>query len=106
MRRHLLSGLIAALPLASASPLLAQAQINIPGYTIITDTQDRLDENHGLLIGHVELTQGDTQVYADQVEVFEGQDRIIARGNVVLVQGNSRIAGERAEYNTKTHLGT
>jgi len=106
MKRYLLPWLIAALPLVTASTLWAQSGINIPGYTIITDTQDRLDENHGLLIGHVELLQGDTQLYADQVEVFEGQDRIIARSNVVLIQGNNRIAADHAEFNTKTHLGT
>ena len=106
MRRHLLFWLVAALPLASASPLYAQSGINIPGYNIITLTQDRLDENHGLLIGSVELTQGDTSLYADEVEVFEGQDRVIARGNVLLVQGNNRIAADHAEFNTKTHLGT
>jgi LPS-assembly protein len=106
VRRHLLSWLVAALPLASASPLLAQSAINIPGYNIITQTQDRLDENHGLLIGSVELTQGDTSLYAEEVEVFEGQDRVLARGNVLLIQGNSRISADHAEFNTKTHLGT
>jgi LPS-assembly protein len=106
MRRHLLFWLVAAFPLASASPLLAQAVISIPGYNIVTLTQDRLDENHGLLIGSVELTQNDTSLYADEVEVFEGQDRILARGNVVLIQGNNRIAADHAEFNTKTHLGT
>jgi LPS-assembly protein len=106
MRRHLLPWLIAALPFVSASPLFAQKSISIPGYNIVTDTQDRLDENHGLLIGHVELTQGDTQLYADGVEVFEGQDLIIARNNVLLVQGNNRIVADHAEFNTKTHLGT
>jgi LPS-assembly protein len=59
-----------------------------------------------LLTGAVELEQGDTKLYADQVEVFEGEDRVIARGNVVLVQGNNRIAADHAEFNTKTHFGT
>ena len=45
-------------------------------------------------------------LYADEVEVFEGQDRVLARGNVVLIQGNNRIAADHAEFNTKTHLGT
>ena len=106
MRRHLLFWLVAALPLASASSLFAQSADQIPGYNIVTLTQDRLDENHGLLIGSVELTQGDTSLYADEVEVFEGQDRVLARGNVVLIQGNNRIAADHAEFNTKTHLGT
>jgi LPS-assembly protein len=106
MRRHLLFWLVAVLPLTSAAPLFAQSAISIPGYDIKALTQDRLDEDHGLLLSGVELTQGDTSLYADEVEVFEGQDRVLARGNVLLVQGNNRIAADRAEFNTKTHLGT
>src|SRR4029079_1689058 len=81
MTRHFSTGMIAMLLAAVGAPAFAQTGINIAGYTIITDTQDRLDEKHGLLIGHVELLQGDTQLYADQVEVFEGEDRVIARSN-------------------------
>jgi LPS-assembly protein len=106
MRRHLFVWLAGVLPLFSASPLLAQKPVTIQGYNIVTLTQDRLDENHGLLIGSVEVTQGDTSLYADEVEVFEGQDRVLARGNVLLIQGNNRIAADHAEFNTKTHLGT
>jgi LPS-assembly protein len=106
VRRHLFLWLIAALPLASAAPLFAQSAISIPGYDIKALMQDRLDENHGLLLRGVELTQGDTSLYADEVEVFEGQDRVLARGNVLLIQGNNRISADHAEFNTKTHLGT
>jgi len=106
MRRHLLLWLVAVWPLVSASPLCAQSAISIPGYDIKALTQDRLDDNHGLLITGVELTQGNTSLYADEVEVFEGQDRVLARGNVLLIQGNNRISADHAEFNTKTHLGT
>ena len=34
------------------------------------------------------------------------QDRAIATGNVVVTQGNNRIAADRADFNTKTQLGT
>src|SRR6185369_747042 len=98
VRRHLFLWLIAALPLASAAPLFAQSAISIPGYDIKALMQDRLDDNHGLLLRGVELTQGDTSLYADEVEVFEGQDRVLARGNVLLIQGNNRIAADHAEF--------
>jgi len=58
--------------------------------------------------GHVELhdPQNKTDLYADLVEFFEDENRAVATGNVVLSQGTNRIAAERAEFNTKTMLGT
>ena len=56
--------------------------------------------------GHVEIVQGDGTFYADEVEIFQDRDHAIATGNVVLSQGNNRIAAERAEFNAKTLLGT
>jgi LPS-assembly protein len=86
-------------------PSVAAGQ-NLPGYDIVAFYKERLKEQQWLLKGAVELEQGDTKLYADEVEVFEGEDRIVARGNVVLTQGTSRIAADRVDYNTKTRLGT
>jgi len=83
----------------------AYAQVDIPGYHIVVQRQERLAESHWLLTGAVELEQGDTKLYADEVEVFEDQNRVVARGNVVLTQANNRIAADHADFNTKTHLG-
>ena len=58
------------------------------------------------LVGAVELEQKDTKLYADELEYFGDQDRAIATGNVVFTQGNNRIAADRADFNTKTRLGT
>ena len=72
----------------------------------ISDAVERIGENHVMRIGHVEFVQGDSTLFADQVEIFEDQNRAIATGNVVLSQGNNRIASERADFNTQTMLGT
>src|SRR4029450_6917302 len=77
------------------------AQVNVAGYNIAALRHERVGENRGLLTGAVELEQGDTKLYADEVEVFENEDRVIARGNVVLSQCNHRIAADRAAFNTK-----
>jgi LPS-assembly protein len=71
-----------------------------------SDNRQRIGPNHNLLIGHVEIVRGDVQIFADQVELFTDQDRANATGNVVLSQGNSRIAADRALFNLKTKLGT
>jgi LPS-assembly protein len=87
---------------ANARPARAQPP---PEFDIRADTQDRLSENHFKLIGHVEMTQGDMKIYADEVEFFEDQDRATASGNVTFSQGANTISADRAEVDTKTHLG-
>ncbi len=84
----------------------ARAQQAVPGLdNVISDKQQRVGENHYTFKGGVELKRGDTQIYADEVEVFSDQDRALATGNVVFAQGANRIAAERADFNTKTRLG-
>jgi LPS-assembly protein len=58
-------------------------------------------------IGHVEWDGGgDTKIYADDVMAYTGENKMLATGNVVLAQGDSRISAEHAEFNTETGLGT
>jgi LPS-assembly protein len=90
-----------------ASPVFGQQPAGgRPNETQVSDSVERIGENHIRRIGNVELIQGDNTLYADAVEMFQDQDRAIATGNVVLSQGSNRIAAERAEFNTKTLLGT
>jgi lipopolysaccharide assembly outer membrane protein LptD (OstA) len=90
-----------------ASPVFAQQPAGgRPNETQVSDSVERIGENHLRRIGNVELIQGENTLYADEVEMFQDQDRAIATGNVVLSQGSNRIAAERAEFNTKTLLGT
>ncbi len=72
----------------------------------ISDSVERIGENHIKRIGHVEFVQGDSSLYADEVEIFQDENRAIATGNVVLTQGTNRIAADRADFNTETMLGT
>jgi len=69
-------------------------------------SQEQLSDTHFKLVGQVEVSSGDATIYADAAEVFSDESRVIATGNVVLTQGANRIAGDRADYNYKTHLGT
>ena len=62
--------------------------------------------DHYIRKGDVQIDLGDTKIYADEVEFFTDQNRVIATGNVVVSQANSRIAADRAEFDTKTKLGT
>src|SRR4051812_19202227 len=62
--------------------------------------------SHYLLVRDVQVECNDTQLFADQAEVFTDSDRVRATGNVVFVTGGSRISADRMDYNTKTKTGT
>ena len=66
---------------------------------------DRTPER-SLLIGQVEIHCGQESFFADTVELLPDEDHLIATGNVVFTSGTSRIAADRAEFNTKTRTGT
>jgi LPS-assembly protein len=87
----------------AASTTVAQP---LSGFDSVSFSRERVSENHWKLTGAVELEQKDTKLYADQIEIFTDMDRAVATGNVVFTQGNNRIAADRADFNTKTRLGT
>ncbi len=84
----------------------AAAQQVLADYTVVAARQERVGENHWLLSGGVEIEQRDLKVYADEMEAFTDQNRVIATGNVVMTQGKNRIAADRADFNSQTRLGT
>src|SRR5262245_22505000 len=99
--------LLASVLLAVASASRAEAQQSLPGIdNIISGRQQQVGENHYRFLMDVEMTLGDATLYADLVEIFLDQDRMVASGNVTLVQTTNRISAERAEFNYKTKLGT
>lgn len=103
MRR--LAGLLCCCLVAVGYSTAAVAQ-TLSGYNSASATRERLTENHWKLVGDVELEDKDTKLFADQIEIFVDQNRAVATGNVVLTQGKNRIAADKADFNTKTRLGT
>ena len=101
--------LLACVTAADVRPAAAQqisGQEQISGIdNIVAETQRQIGQNHRQLIRNVELKLGDSTLYADEVEVFTDEDRLVARGNVTLVQTTNRISADSAEFNYKTKLG-
>ncbi|MGC4086061.1 MAG: LptA/OstA family protein [Vicinamibacterales bacterium] len=99
--------LLVLLLVSLAAPGRAAAQqVNVPGFDRLTAfTYEKLGDRHYLFKGSVELEKGDSSIYADSVEYFEDQERVIAIGNVVVTQGTNRIAADKADFNTRTQLG-
>jgi LPS-assembly protein len=65
-----------------------------------------INENHYRLVKNVRINCNDTQLFADEAEVFSDADRVRASGNVVFVSATNRISADRMEYNTRTRTGT
>ncbi len=99
---------LAAVALLMATPQFAAAQLtDIPGFDkVLAQIQQSLDGNRLVFNEAVEMTQGDMRFYADHVEYFVDTNRMIATGNVLLIETDHQIAADRADFNAKTRLGT
>ncbi len=66
--------------------------------------------DHHVLTGTVEqpvqIDCDELQLFADKVELFRSEGRVLAEGHVVFVSGTNRISAERMVFNTKTRTGT
>jgi LPS-assembly protein len=69
-------------------------------------TTEQVTKGHIRLKGQVEIDCGDQTFAADEVELFEETNRLIATGDVVFTSGKNRVAADRLEYNTQTKTGT
>ena len=80
---------------------------DIPGFdTVLAQIQQSLDGNRVVLREAVEMTQGNMKFYADDVEYYVDTNRMMATGNVLLIETDHQIAADRADFNAKTRLGT
>ena len=90
-----------------AGPALVFAQQTAPvTETTIAERHDVISEKEHHYIGKVELERGDTKLYADDVWFYVDENRAAATGNVVFRQGSSQISADRADFDTKTRMGT
>src|SRR5688500_8044069 len=84
----------------------ADAQAPPATETVVAGRHEIISEKEHHYVGKVEMELNDTKLYADDVWFYVDQDRAVATGNVVVRQGNNQIAADRADFNTKTRLGT
>src|SRR5215510_13035272 len=54
----------------------------------------------------VQIDCDDMQFFADHMELFHKEGRVIANGNVTYISGGNKINAERMVYYTKTRTGT
>jgi len=81
------------------------AQVQVP-FLLECVQQQQLESEHYMCRRNVRIEREGTTLFADQVEVWNNEDRVVATGNVVFTQGKNQISAERADFNTKTKIGT
>ena len=94
--------LLGSLALAAVSPVAAAQQPSqplqqgIPSELACVHREIDTDK-YSICRELVEFVQGDTKLYADEMEWFKNEDRVVARGNVAFFQGRNHIAADRAD---------
>ena len=92
---------------ATASTARAQVPSSITEQRSMEMTQDG---NLILWIGDAQLSGGDGdnawEFFADRIEFYVDESRLVATGSVVFMSGGARIAAERAEFNADDFTGT
>jgi LPS-assembly protein len=75
--------------------------------TILADEIRQIGGANELLVaeGNVEITQGESRLLADRVELNRDTGDAVAQGRVVFFDGQDRLVGERIDYNLKTGTG-
>ena len=94
---------------ATAGTARAQSQLpaSITEQVSMTTTRDG---NLVLWMGDAQLSGGDGdnawEFFADRIEFYVDESRLVATGSVVFMSGGARIAAERAEFNADDFTGT
>ena len=85
----------------------APVVVDAPGgeITITADQMEQPGPNVLIARGNVELTRGTTRLLADRLEVNRETGDTVGLGRVIFYDGNDRLTGERIDYNFKTGTG-
>ena len=105
--QRLASSLVVCCLMVVLRPGLAVAQVAFPGFDQQwSNFAEKVDDNHFRSVGQVELLKGDTRFYADKADYYVDTHRLVASGNVTVVQGETTISAASIDFNTETELGT
>jgi len=97
----------AVLPRFARAQVPTAVTLDAPGgeVTITADQMEQPGPNVLIARGNVELTRGATRVLADRLEVNRDTGDAVALGRVIVYDGEDRLTAERLDYNLKTGTG-
>jgi LPS-assembly protein len=105
------SRLLRALPLTLALlalPAAAAAQ-DVPssckGYERLAGQQLQVAPGHFRFLVAVEITCDTFKFFADHVDIYTDEDRLVATGNVLFTTPETRISASKAEFDLKNKTG-
>jgi LPS-assembly protein len=100
-------------PPAAAGQAPAAVDVPAAGEIRISAESQGREKGHYWARGFVDLRSGEMRLQADALDLYEDQQpdgkvkrRIVAEGNVVFLQGDERLAGERMSMDADTGKGT
>jgi lipopolysaccharide assembly outer membrane protein LptD (OstA) len=103
--KHFASTLVVCCLMVLLRPATAAAQL-FPGFDWRwSESAEQVDTNHYRAIGFVELWKGDMKFYADKADYYADTHRLIASGNVTVIQADSSISARSIDFNTETQTG-
>jgi LPS-assembly protein len=80
---------------------------NLPlGISVASSWKFERVGDHLHLIDQAAIEGPNLKFFADDVDLYEDTNRVVASGNVVFTNADGRISAERVEFNTGTGVGT
>ena len=107
MNSHLLrAAVVVAALLACPIPGAAQdIPANCTGWERIAVTTEQIAPGHFRLRQKVEITCDTFKFFADEVDLYNDEDRFVATGNVLFTTPDTRISARRLDFDLETKTG-
>lgn len=79
---------------------------NLRGISVASSWKFERVGDHLHLIDQAAVEGPNLKFFADDIDLYEDSNRVVASGNVVFTNADGRISAERVEFNTGTGIGT
>ena len=79
---------------------------NLRGISVASSWKFERVGDHLHLIDQAAVEGPNLKFFADDIDLYEDTNRVVASGNVVFTNADGRISAERVEFNTGTGIGT
>ena len=93
---------------AATPPATSQSTTttNLRGISVASSWKFERVGDHLHLINQAAVEGPNLKFFADDIDLYEDTNRVVASGNVVFTNADGRISAERVEFNTGTGIGT
>jgi LPS-assembly protein len=93
-------------PATPPAPTQPTTTTNLRGISVASSWKFERVGDHLHLIDQAAVEGPNLKFFADDIDLYEDTNRVVASGNVVFTNADGRISAERVEFNTGTGVGT